>query len=214
VFSYFVLNKPPGCITGRGDPEGRATVYDHIPSHFPALPHVGRLDYNTEGLLLFTDDGRLARALLDPDRHAEDGVEKVYRVKVRPRMHPDDPRIAALERPLELQDDQHSRPARARWVVDRARSSWVEVVLTEGRHRQVRRLCEREELQIVKLRRVGLGPLELGSLKLRWCRPLTVEEQRACYAAALPTEQVPKLVPIDDSAEARAARTGPKGAIS
>jgi 23S rRNA pseudouridine2605 synthase len=195
--SYFVLNKPPGCITGRGDPEGRATVYDHIPAHFPDLPHVGRLDYNTEGLLLFTDDGRLARALLDAELHPLGGIEKVYRVKLRPRMSPDDPRIASLERPLELPGGP-CRPARCRWIADRARSSWVEIVLTEGRHRQVRRLCEREGLQIVKLRRVRLGPLELGELKLRWCRPLTIQEQQACYAAALPGLPPPPLDEIYD----------------
>ncbi len=205
MFSYFVLNKPPGCITGRGDPEGRSTVYDHVPAHFPPLPHVGRLDYNTEGLLLFTDDGRLARALLDPEQHDGPAIEKVYQVKLRPRLHPDDPRIEALERPLELSEGP-SRPARARWVMDRARSSWIEIVLTEGRHRQVRRLCEREDLQIVKLRRVSLGPLDLGDLRLRWCRPLTPGEQRACYAAALPGVEAPALAPIDDSPAARTAR--------
>ncbi len=202
--SYFLLNKPPGCITGRGDPAGRSTVYDHVPSHFPALPHAGRLDYNTEGLLLFTDDGRLSRALLDPELHEEGGIEKVYHVKLRPRMAADDPRIAGLERPLTLPDGRSSRPARCRWVADRARSSWVEIVLTEGRHRQVRQLCEREDLQIVKLRRVRLGPLELGELKLRWCRPLCEAEQRACYALALPGVEPPPLEAIDDSPERRA----------
>jgi 23S rRNA pseudouridine2605 synthase len=200
--SYFILNKPPGCITGRDDPEGRSTVYDHVPEHFPVLPHVGRLDYNTEGLLLFTDDGRLARALLDPNLHAQGGIEKVYRVKARPLMAADDPRIAALERPLELPDGGESRRARARWIADRARSSWIEIVLTEGRHRQVRRLCEREGLQIVKLRRVRLGPLELGDLKLRWCRPLQLREVEACYAAALPGVDLPEIASFDDT-EAR-----------
>lgn len=181
-------------------------MYDHVPGPYPRLPHVGRLDYNTEGLLLFTDDGRLARALLDPEQHTEGGIEKVYRVKARPRMAPDDPRIADLERPLELTDGDLSRPAHARWVLDRARSSWVEIVLTEGRHRQVRRLCERAGLQIVKLRRVRFGPLELGDLKLRWCRPLTKEEQQACYGAALPGLAPPPLRPIDDCPTARADR--------
>jgi len=204
--SYFLLNKPPGCITGKRDPEGRSTVYDHVPTHFPRLPHVGRLDYNTEGLLLFTDDGRLARALLDPERHAEGGIEKVYRVKLRPKMSPDDARIAGLEHPLELNDGQLSRPAHARWVMDRARSSWVEIVLVEGRHRQVRRLCERAGLQIVKLRRVAFGPLQLGDLKLRWCRPLTPAEQQACYAIALPGDPPPHITPIDDSPKARQQR--------
>ena len=63
---YFILHKPAGCITARRDFAARSTVYDHVPTHFPILPHVGRLDYATEGLLLFTDDGRLAQALLNP----------------------------------------------------------------------------------------------------------------------------------------------------
>lgn len=194
--SYFVLNKPPGCITGRSDPEGRSTVYDHVPAHYPRLPHVGRLDYNTEGLLLFTDDGRLARALLDPDAHPERPIEKVYHVKLRPLMRPEDPRIARLTRPLAYPDGTVTRPARSRWVVARKRSCWVEIVLTEGRHRQVRRLCDRQGFQIVKLRRVALGPLRLGDLKLRWCRPLELAEIEACYALALPDQPVPAINPV------------------
>ena len=103
---YFILNKPAGCITARRDFAGRSTVYDHIPTHFPALPHVGRLDYATEGLLLFTDDGRLAQALLNPgfkglsDPSELAPIKKVYHVKVRDRLDPDDRRIELLEKPL------------------------------------------------------------------------------------------------------------------
>jgi 23S rRNA pseudouridine2605 synthase len=188
VFQYFILNKPPGCITGRRDPEGRPTVYAHVPAHFPALPHVGRLDFNTEGLLLFTDDGRLARALLDPGFGGGRHVEKVYHVKVRPPLDPADPRIGGLERPLPLPSGTPTTPARARWLQPRARSCWIEVAITEGRHHQVRLLCAREGLQIVKLRRVALGPLALGDLRLRWCRFLTEAEIAACHACALPGE--------------------------
>ncbi len=191
---YFVLNKPPGCITGRSDPQGRALVYDHVPAHYPRLPHVGRLDYNTEGLLLFTDDGRLARALMDGDFGGErEPIEKVYRAKVRPLMEPDDARIARLAAPLEHPHGGTTTGARVRWLAPRARSCWVELIITEGRHRQVRLLCERSGLQIVKLRRVALGPLQLGDLKLRWCRPLRQDELEACYAAALPGEAAPVL---------------------
>ena len=194
--SYFVLNKPPGCITGRSDPDGRSTVYDHVPPHYPPLPHAGRLDYNTEGLLLFTDDGHLTRALLDPASREGRSVEKVYHVKLRPLMDPADPRIAALENPLRHPSGHLTRPARARWIAPRARSSWIEIVLTEGRHRQIRILCAREGLQIVKLRRVALGPLRLGDLRLRWCRPLDATEVKACYALALPGKTAPTITPI------------------
>ena len=103
---YFMLNKPAGCITAKRDFAGRSTVYDHVPTHFPELAHVGRLDYSTEGLLLFTDDGRLAQALLNPgfkglaDPSSVPPIEKVYEVKIRDRIAPDDRRIALLEKPL------------------------------------------------------------------------------------------------------------------
>ena len=203
---YFVLNKPPGCITGRSDPHGRPTVYDHVPGHFPSLPHVGRLDWATEGLLLFTDDGRLSRALLD--RHVGAVVEKAYRVKVRDRLEPTDPRIQRLEQPLDM-DGTPTQPARARFVALRTRATWLEIVITEGKHHQIRHLCARSGFPVLKLRRQRLGPLDLGSLKLRWARPLGSEEVAALYAVALPGEAPSVVEPIDDSAEARAARLGP-----
>ncbi len=201
---YFVLNKPPRTITGRSDPHDRPTVYDHVPSHFPPLPHVGRLDWASEGLLLFTDDGRLGRALLDKTTGAV--VEKVYRVKVRDRLDPQDPRIALLQEPLDMQGTPTS-PARARFLELRTRATWLELVITEGRHHQVRHLCARSGFPVLKLRRQALGPLDLGDLKLRWSRPLLQEEVQALYAAALPGEAPPPFEPIDDSAAARAARS-------
>jgi len=217
---YFVMNKPSGCITARRDFRGRSTVYDHVPAHFPPLPHVGRLDYNSEGLLVFTDDGRLAQALLNPGFRVQDQagaghppVEKVYAVKVRGLLQPDDPRIVELARPLDHPDGVTTRPARTRFLELRSSATWIEVVLTEGRSRQVRMLCARSGLQVVKLRRIGLGPLCLGDLRLRWCRPLTREEVAACYALALPAEPMPPFEPIDDTpaAHARALATSDPG---
>lgn len=203
--SYFVLNKPDGCITTMHDPRGRPTVYAHVPSRYPVLPHVGRLDYNTEGLLLFSDDGRLAQALLNPEfaMPGPDGavrprIEKVYHVKVQGRLDPDDPRIAELSAPLDHPDGVMTRPARARFLELRSSATWIEVVLTDGRTRQVRLLCARSGLRVVKLRRVAIGPLRLGDLKLRWCRPLTRDEVAACYALALPGEPLPPFLPIDE----------------
>lgn len=193
-YSYFVLNKPPGCITGRSDPESRTTVYEHVPAWYPDVPHVGRLDFNTEGLLLFTDDGALARALLDHDVGRP--VPKTYHVKVRPRLDEASDaaeRLALLAAPLAYRDGAVTRPARVEVVGHRTRATWLAVTIDEGRHRQVRQLCERSRLQVVKLRRVAFGPLVLGDLRLRWCRPLTQEEVAACYAAALPDAPVPGL---------------------
>jgi len=209
---YFILNKPAGCITARRDFAGRSTVYDHIPTHFPALPHVGRLDYPTEGLLLFTDDGRLAQALLNPgfkglaDPTILPPVEKVYRVKVRDRLDPSDRRIALLEKPLKYRSGHLTGPARARFLEHRTRATWLEVVITEGRNRQVRNLCARSGFDVLKLRRVAIGPLALGDLKLRWCRPLTEIEVGELYAVALPEDERLPYEPIDDSDVRRAER--------
>lgn len=191
-FQYFMLNKPPGCISAREDFEGRSTIYDHVPAHFPDLPHVGRLDFNTEGLLLFTDDGRLAQGLLnksyagnaDPDQVKP--IEKIYHVKVKALIDADDPVFERLERPLEFEPGRFTEPARAGWVAPRSSCTWISIAISEGRHRQVRKLCDREGLQIRKLRRVKFGPLELGDLKMRWCRRLTDQEIEALYEAALP----------------------------
>lgn len=209
---YFMLNKPAGCITAKRDFAGRSTVYDHVPTHFPELAHVGRLDYSTEGLLLFTDDGRLAQALLNPgfkglaDPSSVPPIEKVYEVKIRDRIAPDDRRIALLEKPLKYRSGPVTRPARARFLLHRTRATWLEVVISEGRHRQVRNLCARSGFDVLKLRRRAIGPLELGPLKLRWCRPLGEDEVKRLYAAALPDDPLPRIEPLDDSDAARAAR--------
>ena len=209
---YFLLNKPPGCISAARDFAGRPTVYDHVPTHFPRLPHVGRLDFGTEGLLLFTDDGRLAQALMNPgwgglaDPDSLPPVPKVYRLKLRDRLDPDDPRIVRLREPLAFRSGYVTRPAEVRFVEQRTRATWLEVILHEGRNRQIRRLCERSRLQVLKLRRIAVGPLELGTLKLRWCRPLTQGEVAAFYAAAMPEDPLPEFEPIDDSEAARTTR--------
>gem|GEM_PF-1851965 len=206
------MNKPPDCICARRDHRGRSTVYDHVPTHFPALPHVGRLDYDTEGLLLFTDDGRLAQGLLNPtfkglaDPASVAPIEKVYRVKVRDRLPEDSPRAALMRKPLKYRSGVLTKPARVTLVEHRTRATWLEVTISEGRHRQIRNLCARSALQVLKLRRVRIGPLELGDLKMRWCRPLTPDEVAACYRVALPQDPPAPYAPIDDSTVARAAR--------
>ena len=208
----FVLNKPSGCISAARDFADRPTIYDHVPTHFPRLAHVGRLDFNTEGLLLFTDDGRLAQALANPgfagvaDPETAPPIVKVYRLKLRDRLDPDDRRIARLREPLVFRSGPVTKPADVRFVEHRTRATWLEVRIAEGRNRQIRRLCERSRLQVLKLRRIAIGPLELGELKLRWCRPLERAEIEELYAAAMPLDPVPEIEPIDDGEAARLSR--------
>lgn len=198
---YFILNKPSGCISATWDHRKRSIIYDHVPNWYPKIGHVGRLDYNTEGLMLFTDDGRLHQALLNKSfsglalNHSP--IEKVYNVKVRPILPPDSPIFEELVKPLIYPDGTITSPAKARWLLDRARSSWIEITITEGRNHQVRLICGRSKLEIVKLRRVKIGPLQLGDLKLRWCRPLAEEEIFELYKAALPEDPFPEISKIE-----------------
>lgn len=189
---YLMLNKPPGCISARVDWRDRPTVYDHIPAHFPNLPHVGRLDFNTEGLLLFTDDGRLQQGLLNKkyagnaNPEETEPVEKVYHIKVKAEIEADHPILRRLEEPLEYKPGLFTAPAVVSYVAPRSSCTWLSMTITEGKHHQVRRICKREGLQIRKLRRVKFGPLELGDLKIRWCRMLEDWEIEALYKVALP----------------------------
>jgi len=199
---YFILNKPPKTICARRDFAERSTVYDHVPSWYPDLPHVGRLDWATEGLLLFTDDGKLAQGLLNPtykgsaDASQVAPIEKVYNVKVRDRLDPLDPRIARMELPLSYPGGIETRPARVRFLELRTRATWLEVTISEGRNHQVRHLCARSGFPVLKLRRVRLGPLDLGDLTMRWARPLTEQEVAALYAVGLPDDPRPPMEPI------------------
>lgn len=215
AFTHFMMNKPPGCICARVDLRGRPVIYAHVPTAWPALPHVGRLDFNSEGLLLFTDDGRLNQALLNREfraRLADDGlppIEKEYHVKVRDLLEPDDPRVEFMRVPFTYTDGTVTHPAEVEVLEHRARATWIRVTLTEGRWRQVRMLCARSRLQVVKLRRVRIGPLALGDLKTRWCRPLTLAELEALYAAALPEEPLPPCRILEDPALAEPSAATP-----
>jgi len=155
---YYMLNKPKGYVTTVSDPEGRPTVMDLLPKRGERVYPVGRLDYASEGLLLMTNDGALAAKLMKAGSH----MPKMYRVKVSGK--PDENAIAKLRAgvTIELEDGRRVRtsPARIRLVEDGA-NPWYEVVLIEGRNRQIRRMFERVGHHVEKIKRVQLGPLPL-----------------------------------------------------
>ncbi len=186
---YFALYKPVGVITTLDDPEGRPTIRQLLPPGLRLYP-VGRLDADTSGLLLVTNDGDLAHRLM----HPRYGVEKLYRVLVT--SHPNPSQVARLSRGVMYEPGVRSAPARVR-VRDRiARGHVLEIAIHEGRYRQVRRMCEAVDLEVVALHRWGYGPLRLGELERGMWRELSTEEVRllriACSGpgtAAAPRER-------------------------
>lgn len=172
---YFLLNKPKGYVTTVSDPQGRPTVMDLIGKRAERVYPVGRLDYASEGLLLMTNDGTLAEKLMKAGSH----VPKTYRVKVGGR--PDEKALARLRAgvAIELEDGRRVKtsPAKIRLVEDGA-NPWYEVVLIEGRNRQIRRMFERVGHHVEKIKRVQLGPLvlDVDSGKFRELRKKEIEQ--------------------------------------
>ena len=165
-----MLNKPRGLVTTTSDEQGRDTVYrclDH--AGLPWLAPVGRLDKASEGLLLFTNDPAWAAGITDPER----GPDKTYHVQVD--CIPDTPLLSQLEVGVQV-DGERLRAAHARLLRSGARNAWLEIVLEEGRNRQIRRLLAACDVGVLRLVRVAIGDLALGSLAKGQWRMLTAEE--------------------------------------
>jgi pseudouridine synthase len=173
---YYLLNKPVGVVTTADDPEGRETVLDYIETDERVWP-VGRLDIETEGALLLTNDGELTHRLTHPSFE----IPKTYLVEVRGSVG--SKVIRALLSGVDLDDG----PARARSVqiVEQAKGdTLLELVLTEGRNREIRRMLDALGFTVVGLVRVAIGPLRLGRLKAGTYRRLGPPEVMALYKAA------------------------------
>ena len=166
---YVLLYKPKGYITSYKDPEGRPTVYDLIPNVDQFVGTVGRLDLDTSGLLLLTNDNQLAEALTNP----ESKMPKTYLVKASTLLA--DEQIAQLAKGVELSDGP-TRPAIARRVRDSEKYTFLDLTITEGRNRQVRRMLEAIDSKVLKLVRTSLGPLTLEGLRIGEWRDLTPAE--------------------------------------
>lgn len=166
---YLLLYKPTGYITTYRDPEGRPTVYDLLKDVGTFVSPVGRLDQDTSGLLLMTNDNQLAERVTNPESH----VPKTYLVKSSKRLS--DEQLDLLRHGIELSDGM-TRPA----VVERIRESekytHFEITLTEGRNRQVRRMVEALDAKVLKLVRVRIGMLTIGTLQIGKWRTLTDAE--------------------------------------
>ena len=172
---YYLLNKPAKVVTTASDPEGRPTVVELVPAEPRVFP-VGRLDWDTEGVLLLTNDGPLAHGLTHPSR----GVPKTYLAEVSGV-----PGRAALRRLREGVDldDGRTAPAKARLAQATPAGAALEIVIHEGRNRQVRRMCEAVGHPVRRLVRTRFGPLHVQRLAPGQWRALTQAEIRALYAA-------------------------------
>ena len=170
---YVMLNKPRGYITSVSDDRGRKTVMELLPETGDRLYPVGRLDMDSEGLLILTNDGEFANLLMHPSK----GKEKTYRVTVSGRFSG----VEKLEEPMEI-DGKMTRPAKVTMLARKSSGAVLEVRIQEGRNRQIRRLCENAGLEVTRLKRVSLGNLRLGSLKPGQWRYLTEAEVNAVRA--------------------------------
>jgi len=166
---YILLYKPTGYLTTHRDPQGRPTVYDLLPDEKKYLFYAGRLDLDTSGLLILTNDAQFAERLTNPDYH----VPKTYLVKASRHLSDDD--LDRLRNGIELRDGM-TRPAKVERIREAGGKSVFEITITEGRNRQVRRMVEALDAKVLKLVRVAIGAIRIGDLQMGKARELTAAE--------------------------------------
>ena len=171
-FVYLMLNKPKNVVSTLDDPGGRTTVKDYLHGVSVRVFPVGRLDFDSEGLMLLTNNGELAQAMLHPRYH----VPKTYLIKVKGVVPDED--IKQLEAGVRLEDGM-TGPAQVRKVRKVEANSWLEITIREGRKHQVKRMLESVGRRVIKLLRVRMGPLMLGDLEPGEFRFLTDREANA-----------------------------------
>src|SRR5215204_1641899 len=167
---YVLLYKPKGYLTSLSDPEGRPLVSELVPATLGRLHPVGRLDFNTEGLLILTNDGELTNHVTSARNH----VEKVYEVKVKGV--PPEEQVARLRRGIRLDDGVRTAPARIQKTDETKTNAWYEVTLREGRNQQIRRMFDSIGHSVIKLRRVRIGPVTAEGILIGQWRRLTPAE--------------------------------------
>ncbi|HBP89071.1 MAG TPA: hypothetical protein DD706_15400, partial [Nitrospiraceae bacterium] len=183
---FLMLNKPLGYISTLHDPAGRPTIKALVPKPSIRLFPVGRLDYDSEGLLLLTNNGDIAQACLHPAHH----VHKTYLVKIKGIL--EEPEIQKLRQGLMLEDGP-TAPAKVKKAGKAQANSWVEITIHEGRKHQVKRMFEQIGHPVIRLKRVQFGPLNLGTLPPGQTRYLTDKEANDLRHLLIPPETPPLL---------------------
>jgi len=168
--TYILFYKPKGVITSHGDPDGRKTVYDCLGAGVPWVVPVGRLDKDTSGLLLLTNDTDFANHVTAPDSQ----VRKTYIVKANTLVSEEI--IDTLAQGLTMKRGDRAEPESVRRIEDRGKYTWLEIVLTEGKNREVRRLLEAVGLKALKLVRTRIGPCTMEGLQVGKWRNLSKSE--------------------------------------
>ncbi len=176
-FTYILLHKPRGFITTMSDEMDRKCVAELIKDVPVRVYPVGRLDRESEGMLLFTNDGEFANAMTHPTKH----VPKTYRVTVRPSITED--QITQLTTGIII-DDRKTAPAQVRVITKEEGRVVLEIILYEGRNRQIRKMCEAVGLEVARLKRTAIGSIKLGMLAQGSWRELTEDEVRKLMIAA------------------------------
>jgi pseudouridine synthase len=170
---YLLFYKPKGVITSHGDPGGRKTVYEYLGDMGKWVSPVGRLDKDTSGLLLLTNDTEFADYVTNPQSR----VPKTYLVKISGILSEET--VAKLDGGVQMKRGDRASPISVRRLEDRGKYTWLEVILAEGKNREVRRMIETVGFKVLKLVRTGLGPLTLAGLEIGKWRNLTPGEVAA-----------------------------------
>jgi 23S rRNA pseudouridine2605 synthase len=170
---YLMMNKPRGLITTASDEQGRETVYSLLDDSLPWVAPVGRLDKASEGLLLLTNDSEWGARVAAPETH----LEKTYHVQVG--IVADDKLTQAMLAGIRTEEGDVLRALRVRLLRAGEKNCWLEIVLDEGKNRQIRRMLKELGVEVLRLVRVSIGPLQLGKLAKGAHRVLTAEEKVA-----------------------------------
>jgi 23S rRNA pseudouridine2605 synthase len=178
--TYLLFYKPKGVLTSHGDRRGRKTLYDCLDPKLPWVAPVGRLDKDTSGLLLLTNDTEFANFVTSPASE----VRKTYLIKANTLV--DDTHIRQMSGGFKMNDGQPAKPQSVRRVEDRGKYSWLEIVLTEGKNREIHRLLESAGLKVLKMVRTRIGPCTLEGLQVGQCRHLSKLERTILYSGSAP----------------------------
>jgi len=184
-----MLNKPRGMVTTAHDEKGREAIYSLLPNDRPWIAPVGRLDKASEGLLLLTNDSEWGARITDPHSH----LEKTYHVQIGTVA--DSKLMASLERGVEVPNGERLKAKRAGLIRSGEKNSWVEIVLDEGKNRQIRRMLDGFGVEVLRLVRVAIGPLQLGDLAKGAFRSLRQEEKAALDRAIVNSSRPRSPVP-------------------